>query len=50
VACHGVIEPLWEPGAIGLPARERVVGALVQGDAALREELTDALPDTIDEL
>jgi prevent-host-death family protein len=30
--------------------RERVVGALVQTDAALRDELADALPDTVDEL
>jgi prevent-host-death family protein len=30
--------------------RQRVVGALVQTDAALRDELADALPDTVDEL
>jgi prevent-host-death family protein len=30
--------------------RERVVAALVQADPALRGELADALPDTIDQL
>jgi prevent-host-death family protein len=30
--------------------RERVVTGLVQADAALRDELADALPATIDEL
>jgi prevent-host-death family protein len=30
--------------------RERVVGGLVQADAALREDLGAALPDTVDEL
>jgi prevent-host-death family protein len=30
--------------------RERVVGALVQADAALRDELAAVLPDTVDEL
>jgi prevent-host-death family protein len=30
--------------------RERVVTALVQGDAALRNELSSALPDTVDEV
>ena len=30
--------------------RERVVAALVQADAALAEDLADALPDTTDEL
>jgi prevent-host-death family protein len=29
--------------------RERVVTALVQADAALRNELSSALPDTVDE-
>jgi prevent-host-death family protein len=39
-----------------LPARDvwvpkqRVIDALVQADAALREELAEALPDTVDEL
>jgi prevent-host-death family protein len=39
-----------------LPAREvwvprhRVVDGLVQADAALREELAEALPDTVDEM
>jgi prevent-host-death family protein len=39
-----------------LPARDawvprpRVIAALVQADAALRDELADALPDTVDEL
>ena len=31
-------------------ARERVVSALTQADAALRDELAEALPETIDEL
>jgi prevent-host-death family protein len=30
--------------------RERAVRALVQADAALRDELSEALPDTVDEL
>jgi prevent-host-death family protein len=30
--------------------RERVVGGLVQADAALRDQLAEALPDTVDEL
>jgi prevent-host-death family protein len=30
--------------------RERVVTALVQADAALRNELSSALPDTVDEV
>ena len=30
--------------------RERVLGALVQADAELREDLSEALPDTVDEL
>jgi prevent-host-death family protein len=30
--------------------RERVLGALTQADAALRGELAEALPDTVDEL
>lgn len=30
--------------------RERVLSALVQADAELRDELNEALPDTIDEL
>jgi prevent-host-death family protein len=30
--------------------RRRVLGALVQADPALRTELADALPDTVDEL
>ena len=30
--------------------RQRVLGGLIQADAALREELAAALPDTIDEL
>ncbi len=30
--------------------RERVLGALAQADVALRDELTEALPDTVDEL
>jgi prevent-host-death family protein len=30
--------------------RERVVTALVQADAALRSELSSALPDTVDEV
>jgi prevent-host-death family protein len=30
--------------------RDRVVRALAQADAALRDELAEALPDTIDEL
>jgi len=30
--------------------RERVVSGLAQADAALRDELAEALPDTIDEL
>lgn len=30
--------------------RERVVSGLAQADAALRDELAQALPDTIDEL
>lgn len=30
--------------------RERVVAGLVQADAALRDELTRALPDTLDDL
>jgi antitoxin (DNA-binding transcriptional repressor) of toxin-antitoxin stability system len=29
---------------------ERVLSALAQGDAALRDELAEALPDTVDEL
>jgi len=39
-----------------LPAREawvprrRVIDALIQSDAALRHELAEALPDTVDEL
>jgi prevent-host-death family protein len=39
-----------------LPARDvwiprpRVLGALIQADAALRAELSEALPDTVDEL
>jgi prevent-host-death family protein len=31
-------------------ARERVLGALVQADAGLREDLGEALADTVDEL
>ncbi len=30
--------------------RERVLGTLVQADAALRADLGEALPDTVDEL
>lgn len=30
--------------------RERVLGALVQADAGLRDELCEALPNTVDEL
>ena len=30
--------------------RERVVSALVQADVALRDELAEVLPDTVDEL
>ena len=30
--------------------RQRVVDALVQADTALRDELADALPETVDEL
>ncbi len=30
--------------------RQRAVEALVQADSALREELAEALPDTVDEL
>lgn len=30
--------------------RERVLAGLTQADAALREELAEALPDTVDEL
>jgi prevent-host-death family protein len=30
--------------------RERVLGGLVQADAGLRDQLADALPDTVDEL
>lgn len=30
--------------------RQRVVDALVQADSDLRDQLTEALPDTIDEL
>jgi prevent-host-death family protein len=30
--------------------RRRVVGALVQTDASLRQDLAEALPDTVDEL
>jgi prevent-host-death family protein len=30
--------------------RERVVSGLVQADAGLREDLSDALPDTIDDV
>jgi prevent-host-death family protein len=30
--------------------RERALGALVQADAKLREDLGEALPDTVDEL
>jgi prevent-host-death family protein len=30
--------------------RERVVDGLVQADAALRDELAEALPDTVDEM
>lgn len=30
--------------------RERVLSALTQADAALRDELADALPDTVDQL
>ena len=30
--------------------RERVLVALAQADAALRDELAEALPDTVDEL
>ena len=30
--------------------RERVLSALAQADAALRDELAEALPDTVDEL
>jgi hypothetical protein len=30
--------------------RERALGALVQADAALGEELAEALPHTVDEL
>ena len=30
--------------------RERVLAALVQADAALRDELAEALPETVDEL
>lgn len=30
--------------------RERVLAALEQADAALRDELAEALPDTLDEL
>ncbi len=30
--------------------RERAHGSLVQADAALRSELSEALPDTVDEL
>jgi hypothetical protein len=29
--------------------RERVLSALAQADAALRDQLADALPDTVDE-
>lgn len=35
--------------AVWVP-RQRVVDALVQSDPALRRELADALPDTVDEL
>jgi prevent-host-death family protein len=31
-------------------ARERAVSALIQADAALRDELADALPETVDQL
>jgi hypothetical protein len=37
------VTALWVP-------RERVIGALVQADAGLREDLAEALPDTVDEL
>jgi prevent-host-death family protein len=30
--------------------RQRVIDALVQADSGLRDQLTEALPDTIDEL
>jgi prevent-host-death family protein len=30
--------------------RQRVVGALVQADSALRDELAEMLPDTVEEL
>ncbi|MDQ6806234.1 MAG: type II toxin-antitoxin system prevent-host-death family antitoxin [Actinomycetota bacterium] len=30
--------------------RGRVIGALTQADAALRDELAETLPDTVDEL
>jgi prevent-host-death family protein len=30
--------------------RQRVIDSLVQADAALRDDLADALPDTIDDL
>ena len=30
--------------------RERALDALVQADAALRQELTEALPDSVDDL
>jgi prevent-host-death family protein len=35
--------------AVWVP-RHRVTGALVQADAALRDELAEAMPDTVDEL
>ena len=35
--------------AVWVP-RERVLGALTQADAGLRDDLGEALPDTVDEL
>jgi prevent-host-death family protein len=38
------------PGRDAWVSRERVIGALVQADAGLREDLSEALADTVDEL
>jgi prevent-host-death family protein len=38
------------PGRSAWVPRQRVINALTQADSGLRDELSEALPDTIDEL
>jgi prevent-host-death family protein len=47
---HPVAELVPLPSRATWVARQRVIDSLVQADPALKRELAEALPDTVDEL